>query len=164
MFTRGYFKTLYAPLRESAGTILEEYIQKLDKDSEFEIKTRPIRHLPPKKQIELLVSGKFGDYDALICFKGIDPAGFFAFERKPDEKTIHVFRLQTEEKHKRQGIAIGTLVQLVMDTFSNGYTKLRVGKGTDEEVTRVLNSFKRQYAGPMQVEVRPETGEIFKQG
>ena len=162
MFTRGYFKILYVPLRDSAAPLLEEYIRNADTGSEFEVKTRPIRHLLPKEQLKLLVSGKFGDYDALVCFKGTEAAGFFAIERKLEEKTVHVFRLQTEEKHKRQGVAIGNLVQLVMDTFSNGYTKLQVGKGTDADVTRVLNSLKRQYAELLQVEVNPETGEVFK--
>ncbi|MBI4144816.1 hypothetical protein HY493_01260 [Candidatus Woesearchaeota archaeon] len=154
---REYFRRLEGARLGSATTVLLGYLQQLDHGSEFEVKTRPIRHMPPDVQLALLTRGKFGDYDALMCFDDVAVAGFFALERKKDE--IHVFRLQTEPAYQRRGVAVGNLLHIVSDATRGNYRLLQVGKGTDEGTTGVLRAFQRS-CGP-DIKVVTETGQVM---
>jgi len=145
-------------LRESAMKILEDHIQKPDPGSEFEQTVKKLSHLPPREQIHTLQT--FG-FDTLFSFDK-EVTGYVALRRDKPAKTVHVYRVHTEEKYRGQGLAVDTMAILVYDSFSDGYDLIQAGKGKDEKMTRVLNSLKSQHEQYLESNIEVNTGRITR--
>jgi hypothetical protein len=151
-------KALNPEMRESAMKILEDHIQKPDPGSEFEQTVKKLSHLQPREQIHALQT--FG-FDTLFSFDK-EVTGYIALRRDKPAKTVHVYRVHTEEKYREQGLAVANMAILVYDSFSNGCDLIQAGKGKDEKMTRVLDSLKSQHEQQLEACIEVMTGRITK--
>jgi hypothetical protein len=138
--------------------ILEDHIQRPDPGSEFEQTVKKLSHLSPREQIGTLQT--FG-FDTLFSFDK-EVTGYIALRRDKPAKTVHVYRVHTEEKYREQGIAVTNMAVLVYDSFKDKYDLIQAGKGKDEKMTRVLSSLKSQHEQCLEADIDVNTGRITR--
>ena len=152
--------TLTGGMREKALKILADHIAHPDPGSEFEKTVAPISHLPPKHQMDILLSR---NYDVMLSYSETELRGYVAlrWDKTANPSTIHVFRVWTDPLYRGNGIGAGNLAKIIEDSFGE-YEFMQAGKGKDNDMAAVVRSFKRKHAERLNVNVEVETGRISR--
>ena len=133
-------KGLYKGESELPGAldIITYMIRNPDEGSEFDIRTRPIRHLPDDALLGAIISN---NYDVLIGERYGGLVGLEGYQAHQQEDSLdwHMFRIHVEESAREQGFGTELAIHLIEHGKMNGVDRIRFGKGGNDYVVRIVH-------------------------